>query len=154
MTIQCHLQLPERGQPALEGVAPQSAWGERAYFYNPGNRFARGTYFLTIKEKDGENDRASNLKTAGDWRLNFGIQRKTFTNIFGAPPLRPAKGSVIEGPWDFTEQDVLTPHPVYGWMGWLAVKNPSLETFEFCKPLIIDAHEKARQTFMKRSKTN
>jgi Family of unknown function (DUF6194) len=136
----------------LDGVVPQNAWGERAYFYNPARQFARGTYFLTIKQKDGENDRSSKLNALGDWRLNFGIERKTFTGIFGAPPRRPAKGCSIEGPWDFAEIDVLTPHPVYGWMAWLAVKNPSAATFEFCKPLIINAYEKARQTFSKRAK--
>jgi hypothetical protein len=137
----------------LSDVVPQNTWGETAFFYNPGNRFPRGTYFATIKEKDGDNDRASQLNTPGLWRLNFGVQRKTFQSLFGAPPARPGKGGVIEGPWDFSEHDILTPHPIYGWMGWLAVKNPGAKTFELCKPLIIDAHLKAKKTFEKRVKT-
>jgi len=36
-------------------------WGETTFFYNPGNTKPRGTYFCTIKEKDGPNDQASNL---------------------------------------------------------------------------------------------
>jgi hypothetical protein len=136
----------------LVDVVPQNAWGETSYFYNPGNRFPRGTYFATIKEKDGDNDRASALDGPGLWRLNFGVQRKTFVGLFGAPPARPGKGGVIEGPWNFSDCDVLTPHPIYGWMSWLAVKNPSVETFEFCKPLIVDAHMKAKATFEGRLK--
>ena len=52
----------------FDGIVPMNSWGERSYFYNPGSRAARGIYFLTIKEKDGANDRASNLigKAYGD----------------------------------------------------------------------------------------
>lgn len=46
---------------ALDGVVPKSVWGETSYFYNPGLRFDRGAYFATIKERDGDNDRASGL---------------------------------------------------------------------------------------------
>jgi len=38
-----------------------SAWGESSIFYNPNNRLPRGVYFATLKDKDGENDRASSL---------------------------------------------------------------------------------------------
>jgi Family of unknown function (DUF6194) len=136
----------------LDGVAPLKAWGEQAYFYNPNLTLKRGTYFATIKEKDGDNDRASRLDRPGAWRLNFGVRRKTFEGIFGGPPARPPKSGVIEGPWDFSEKDILTPHPIYGWMCWLAVVNPSAETWQTCKPLILDAHSKAAQAFAKRLK--
>ncbi len=138
---------------SFEGLVPQNSWGERSYFYNPGGNAPRGTYFLTIKEKDGANDRASDLDRPGVWRLNFGLQKPDFVALFGYPPSRPGKGQAIEGPWDFTELDQLTPHPVYGWMGWVAILNPSAGTFEQLKPLIARAHEKARHTFDKRQRS-
>ena len=135
----------------LDGVVPQNTWGERAYFYNPGGVLKRGTYFTTIKEKDGENDRASDLNRDGFWRLNMGIHRATFLDLFGSPPTRPGKGETIEGPWDFTDTDVLMPHPVYGWMSWVAIVSPGEATFEQCKTLISDAHARAVETFKKRT---
>lgn len=145
-------QLHEFLTSQLDGVSPQNSWGETAYFYNPGNLLKRGTYFATIKEKDGENDRASNLDRDGIWRLNFGVPKTEFHKLFGQPPARPAKGGVIEGPWDFTQLDQLTPHPVYGWMSWLAINVPSLQSFELCKPLLVEAHGKAKSIFEKRTK--
>ncbi|MEM7302033.1 MAG: DUF6194 family protein [Pseudomonadota bacterium] len=134
------------------GVVPKSTWGETAFFYNPGMALKNGTYFATIKEKDGDNDRASNLDREGSWRLNMGVRKETFVSLFGPPPKRPGKGQIIEGPWDFAMSDQIMPHPVYGWMGWLAVISPTLSTWDQCKALIGDAHERAKATFEKRVK--
>ena len=136
---------------AYAGVVVKVAWGEKSYFYNPGQVLKRGTYFATIKEKDGENDRASNLVRPGIWRLNMGVSKETYRTLFGPPPARPAKGGVIEGPWDFAMRDVITPHPVYGWMGWVAVLSPSEETWRWCMSLLEDAHGRAKEAFEKRT---
>jgi hypothetical protein len=134
-----------------EGVVPKQSWGETAYFYNPGQILKNGTYFATVKKDDGPNDKASGLCRDGVWRLNLGLSRSTFTELFGDPPARPSKGKAIEGGWDFTKTDQLTPHPVYGWMCWIAGVNPSPRTFETCMPLIADAHAKAVAGFEKRT---
>ncbi len=150
MTIgidEVHLSLA-----GMEGVSPRAAWGETAYFYNPGAVCARGTYFATLKEKDGENDRGSKLGRAGVWRLGFGVRRPTFEALFGPPPPRPGKGRTIAGPWQFEALDRLMPHPVYGWMCWVAVLCPEPATFEACRPLLADAHLRARETFLRRRK--
>jgi len=135
---------------SLDGVVPLSAWGEISYFYNPGHKLKRGTYFATIKQKDGDNDKGSHIDRHGVWRLNIGLTKPTFQSLFGPNPDRPPKGGIIEGPWDFTELDRLMPHPVYGWMSWVAVLCPTQQTWEQCIPLIKEAHEKARQGFEKR----
>ncbi len=134
----------------LPGVVPTSAWGEVSYFYNPGHRLKRGTYFATIKQKDGENDKGSGIDREGVWRLNMGISRASFADLFGRPPARPGKGAIIEGPWDFTQLDQITPHPVYGWMSWIAVLSPSEVTWRTCIPLLHDAYERARTLYAKR----
>ncbi len=133
-------------------VEPTQSWGETSFFYNPGGALPRGVYFCTLKDHDGENDRASGLDRSGVYRLNFGPPVSAFEKLFGPRPARPKKGGVVNGPWDFTALDVLTPHPVYGWMGWIAVLNPTEATLAETLPLLSQAYEKAQKTFAKRRK--
>ena len=133
------------------GTTAVDAWGETSLFYNPGQRLPRGVYFATIKQKDGDNDKASQLDRPGVFRLNLGTSKPLFVERFGAPPKRPAKGECVAGPWDFTELDQLTPHPVYGWMSWVSVLNPSAQTLKAIDPLICAAFEKARMAFEKKT---
>ena len=71
---------------------------------------------MTIKEKDGDNDKSSNLDRHGVYRLNIGVSRNRFLKHFAEIPARPSKGGVIDMDYDFTQMGVLMPHPVYGWM--------------------------------------
>ena len=132
------------------GVVEVSSWGERSVFYNPGRVLPRGVYFLTVKEHDGPNDRASRLDRDGVYRLNIGVGTAAYVRLFGPKPARPSKGGVVATGHDFTERDVLLPHPVYAWMGWVCVLSPSAETFERVKPLIDEAHRLAATTFDQR----
>lgn len=135
---------------SFAGIVPVAAWGETSFFYNPGKRLPRGVYFATIKERDGEHDQASALWRPEVFRLNIGISATTYRSLFGALPARPTAGGVIEGGHDFTTIDRLMPHPVYGWMGWISVLNPSIATFDSVKPLLIEAHGLAVRKFEKR----
>lgn len=135
------------------GTIQKSSYGERSFFYNPGNLLPSGTYFLTIKEQDGPHDQASNLDREGVFRLNFGASKQTFVDLFGTVPPRPPKGETIEGAYDFSALDTLMPHPVYGWSYWLCVLNPSSETFERILPLIQAYYEQAKSRFEKRTKS-
>ena len=133
-----------------EGSRVVKAWGERSIFYNPGQKLPRGVYFATVKEKDGEKDKASHLDRAGVFRLNVGTTKPLFLERFGPPPARPGRGEVVGGPWDFTALDTLTPHPVYGWMSWVAVLNPTEETLADMFEMIEAASGKAKSAFDKR----
>lgn len=127
------------------------AWGETSLFYNPGHILPRGVYFATVKEKDGDNDRASNLNRPSVFRFNVGTTRLLFEARFGSPPARPAKGQAIQGPWDFTALDRVTPHPVYGWMSWVSVLNPSEDTMNDLDPMVLAAFAKAKAAFDKKA---
>ena len=131
-------------------VVLKKAWGETSFFVNPGHVLPSGAYFATIKEKDGENDSASNLDRNGIFRLNFGPGKLAFVNTFGAPPARPGKGGIIKGPWQFDALDKIMPHPVYGWMSWMCVLNPSNASMETCMPLLKLAYDKALKNAKKR----
>lgn len=136
----------------FKGLQYHNAWGEMSWFYNPDNKFARGSYFATIKDKDGENDKGSHLDRDGIWRLNTGIPRKEFEGLFGPPPARPAKGQTIECGLNLEELNRIMPHPIYGWMSWVCVLNPDETTFSSFKALLELGYEKAVIGFEKRSK--
>lgn len=134
----------------FEGTRVVEAWGERSIFYNPDLVLPRGVYFATVKEKDGENDKVSHLDRHGVFRFNVGTTKPLFLERFGPPPPRPGKGGVVNCPWDFTATDTLTPHPVYGWMSWVAVLNPSNETFTSMTDIVEAAFGKAKASFEKK----
>ncbi|MGJ3231242.1 MAG: DUF6194 family protein [Oceanicaulis sp.] len=136
----------------FDGLAAKQSWGETSFFYNPGARFANGSYFATLKDRDGPNDTASGLDRPGAYRLNFGMSPKTFKARFGEKPARPPKGEAITGAWDFTAQGVLTPHPIYGWMGWAAIVTPREDQLDEVLELLGEAHERARKGFEKRAR--
>ncbi len=134
----------------FEDLRVIDSWGETSFFYNPDNLGPRGTYFCTIKEKNGENDRASELDRKDVFRFNFGVSKSTFLELFTSIPKRPLKGQFIEGPYDFIELDSLTPHPVYGWMCWVAITNPSKDTFQKIEYLISESYQLAKQKHAKK----
>lgn len=136
------------------GLQPTEAWGETGFFYNPGSLLKRGVYFATLKSRDGENDKASRLDRDGVFRFNIGTPATEYQRLFGKRPSRPAKGGVVT--WngieqhDFSALDTIMPHPVYAWMGWVCVLNPSEPTWATCQPLLDSAYQKARRSFRKR----
>lgn len=109
----------------------------------------RGVYVLTVKENDGTNDRASRLDRPGVFRVNWGLRRETFVRQFGPLPSRPSKGGVVEMDCDFSAPDILLPHPVYAWMGWVCVLNPSRKTWMALEPLVQESYDYAKEKFLK-----
>ena len=120
--------------------------GDRFFFYDPDrsldpkNRFP----FATIVTKDyGDFDCASNLGRPGVFRLNIGVSSDTYRSHFGPQPRPAAGGSPVDTGHDFSALDQLIPHPVYAAQSWIAVLNPSEETFQAIKPLLDEAHQRA-----------
>lgn len=133
-----------------EGTVVNYNWGEQGLFYNPDNVLPKGIYILTFKEKDGPNDKASNLNREGYYRLNLGISKVTFMSMFGSIPSRPTAGKIVNTGHNFQDVDTLMPHPVYGWMAWIGVINPGKSTFEKLKPLIAESIELAKIKYQKK----
>lgn len=143
--------LLDLAQAAYPGLVLHETWGERGLFYNPGGRLAHGVYFLTIKNADGPNDRASQLDRADVFRVSFGLSRARYATLFGPPPPRPRRGEPAELPGiDPTALDVLMPHPVYAWMGWAVVLNPSAGHWRRLAPLLDESYGQAVSRFDRR----
>lgn len=134
------------------GLAPKETWGETSFFYNPGRALSSGTYFATIKEHDGENDRASALDRDRVFRLSFGLVPATYERLFGPRPSRPAKGQAVLTGHDFAAVDKLSPHPVYAWMGWVQILSPTEQSWGELQPLLDEAYAKAKAAFNTRMK--
>ena len=134
----------------FDHVFPKQSWGETSFFVNPERKLPSGTYFATLKEKDGANDQSSNLNREGIFRLSVGPEKEVFKTLFGEPPARPPKGGIIQGPWDFSQKNVVMPHPIYGWMCWICVLNPTKEVFSDIDHLLTSAYEKALNSAYKR----
>ena len=134
----------------FSGVVPKSSWGETSLFYNPGKLLPNGVYFCTIKEKNGDNDKASNLDREGIYRLSIGVSKESYESLFGTRPKRPSKGGIIDTEHDFTECNILIPHPIYGWMSWVQILNPTETVFSELLPLIKGAHSSAVFKFNKK----
>jgi hypothetical protein len=93
--------------------------------------------FATIVTTD-EHDTGtpSNLARDGVFRLNIGVGRETFQRLVGS----------MNDP-DYAALDRVLPHPVYARQRWIAILNPSRETFdEIVKPLIAEAYERLART--------
>ncbi len=134
----------------LDGIVIVDSWGEQGVFYNPSGKLKRGIYIMTVKEKDGENDSSSDLNRENTYRVNVGVRKNTFIDLFGNVPKRPAKGCTVEVDYDFTQKDKIMPHPVYAWMSWICCLNPSEDTFEKMKPFITEAYEYAKEKYAKK----
>jgi hypothetical protein len=91
--------------------------------------------FATIVTTD-EHDTGtpSDLARPGVFRLNIGVGKETFERL--VEPIRDP---------DYAALDRVLPHPVYAKQRWIAILNPSRETFdEVVKPLIAEAYERLR----------
>ena len=133
-------------------INPVNSWGEKSYFVNPEQKLKRGSYFATVKSKDSENDLASYLNRSGVFRLNIGLTTEKYEEIFGLRPSRPSKGGVVAGNYNFQALNILMPHPIYSWMGWIAINNPDRDNFAKCQAYLDIAYEKALQATMKKLK--
>lgn len=119
--------------------------GDTFFVYDP-ERNLEGPQqfpFATIVTKNyGDFDNLSQLDRPGVYRVNVGVSRETFRRLFG-PPESMAQH-------DVAELDRLIPHPIYASQSWVAVLNPSPETFETVKPLLAEAYGIAAERLARR----
>src|SRR5262249_20631166 len=96
--------------------------------------------FATLVTND-EYDSFSNLNRPGVFRLNIGVSKATFRDMFPELVKDSKKVDVQQDEYDFTALDRWMPHPVYGKMYWVCVLNPSAATFETVKRHLGEAYE-------------
>jgi hypothetical protein len=131
---------------SADNGAPEVAWGDSFFFYDPDGttpdtqRFP----FATIVTGDYDGfDTASDLNRPGVFRLNIWVGRATFHELFGDPP---GPASI-----DFAAIDELMPHPIYARQSWVSIINPSEASRPRVEVLLAEAHRRAVERLEKRN---
>jgi hypothetical protein len=107
--------------------APPTAW---FFSLDPETHWPNFATVVTTDEHDMEDK--SNLEARAAYRLNIGVGRPTFERLVDAAYA-----------YDYTATDMLMPHPVYAKQLWVAVVNPTRQTFESTiKPLLDEAYSR------------
>jgi Family of unknown function (DUF6194) len=130
-----------------ENGAPEMAWGDSFFFYDPEDAIAadRRFPFATIVIQDYPGfDTESNLARPGVFRLNLSIGRSRFVELFGFPP---ASFDDHRGEFDFAELDRVIPHPLYGQQAWVSVLVPGEGTRDQLPGLIAHAYQRAKDRY-------
>jgi hypothetical protein len=128
--------------------APEVAWGDSFFFYEPAGKGSRRDPFATLVTKDYPGfDTASDLNRPGIFRVNVGVGREAFRELFGyLPEAHPEH----HAEFDYTALDQLLPHPVYAPQGWVSVLNPGPQTVGQLEVLLRQAHDRAAQRYERR----
>jgi Family of unknown function (DUF6194) len=110
-----------------------------------------GVIVASVKDHDGPNDRRANLSRPDVYRLAVGLTRTIFAELFGDVPARPPKGGGVALPeHDLTKLDELVPHPVYAWMSWVKILNPTTARFDSRRDLLTSSVDLARDKWRRR----
>jgi hypothetical protein len=111
--------------PETDVVEAMNAW---FFSLDPETHWPNYATLVTTNEHDD----ASDLDRPGVFRLNIGVDGRTFARVAAADP-EP----------DYTAFDRLLPHPVYAKQLWISILNPSDVTFAATiVPLIQLAHDR------------
>ncbi|MGH8947244.1 MAG: DUF6194 family protein [Acidimicrobiia bacterium] len=129
---------------AKENGAPEVAWGDTFFIYDPDGVIPPDQQFpyatVVINDYPGF-DEASNLARAGIFRVNVWVSRSTFDS---------ETSGIDQSEIDYSVPDVVIPHPVYGPQSWLSVVNPGRATEDRTRALLNEAHDRARARYEKR----
>ena len=120
-------------------VETEQNYGYTFFFYRSDHTLP----FATLIGEDTEYDRVSNLDRPGVYRLNIGVSRNTFEELFGT-------AKVDTNSYDFTTLDTIMPHPEYAPQSFICVLSPSDETFQRLQPLLAEAYHLAVQRHTRR----
>jgi hypothetical protein len=135
---------------AEDNGAPEAAWGDSFFFYDPADEIPpdRRFPFATIVVSDYPGfDAESRLDRPGVYRLNLSVGRDRFREVFGFPP---AEFADHRDGFDFAELDRVLPHPAYGQQAWVSILVPGERTGAQALDLIAVAHERARAQHRRR----
>lgn len=130
---------------SFPGVNPLSAAGDTYFLYDPDRNLPpnRQHPFTTLITGD-RHDQVSQLDRPGVYRLNIGVRKQTYRDLFGRPPTERGDGGVLDPGRDYAVLDTLLPHPVYASQHWVCVLVPGAETFETTvRPLLDEAYRLA-----------
>lgn len=132
----------------FKGVETTDDSNNTFFFYASERHFP----FATLVVNDA-NDAASDLERPSVFRLNIGVKRATYQELFGPQPTFAKDGAIIDSGYDYTALGTLMPHPIYAPMSWVCILSPSAKTFEKdVSPLLREAYEQDVEKHTKKAK--
>ncbi|SRR6266496_4682232 len=125
----------------FEGVNVAENSGDTFFIYDPDHDLPpeRTFPFATIVTGD-HYDSVSALDRPGAYRLNIGLTKATYTELFGAAPAVRDENGVLITEFDYAATDSLMPHPIYASQHWVSMVTPGTASIELLKPLLAEAH--------------
>ena len=133
----------------LPGIVTTEGSGDWYLFYDPDGitRPDQRFPFCTLVTGD-RYDAASRLnRDPATYRVNVGVDRRCYEDLFGPAPRQAAGHEVIETGFDYAATDTLLPHPFYAPLHWVCVVNPGDRTRARLGELLDLAHGLARRTY-------
>ena len=128
---------------SLASVQRSEAYGYQFFFYSDDHRLP----FLTIANSDNDYDKVSNLNREGIFRVNMGVHKATFADLFPENPGGDSTGV------DFTVLNTFLPHPDYAKQHFICILNPSGDKEEQFKALVREAHDVAKQRYERKNRS-
>jgi hypothetical protein len=137
----------------LPGIVSTADGGDLYLFYDPdGTTVPEQRFpFCTILTRDHDHDAVSRLdRDAATYRVNVGVDRRTYEDLLGPAPREPAGYGPIDTGHDYAATDVLMPNPLYAPMHWVSVVAPGERTRRALADLLAGAHDAARRRHERR----
>jgi len=132
-------------QAELEAFVAELANVEREENFGYSFFFVGGDHrlpFVTFANSDHDYDNVSNLNRDGVFRVNIGVGKDTFSNLFA---------DLGSEPIDYTALNVFLPHPDYARQHFICILNPSGVNIEKTKQCILEAHSLAALRLQRRT---
>ncbi|MGW7687207.1 DUF6194 family protein [Kribbella sp. NPDC054772] len=131
---------------SYDGVRVLEAQDDLFYLYDPAADLPpeRQQPFATIVTGD-HYEKVSRLDEPGAFRLNLGLTKATYVDLFGPPPTERDADWVLDSGHDYAARDTLMPHPFYAAQHWVAIVNPT--GLDQLQPLIEESYAFAARKF-------
>lgn len=139
----------------LAGIVTSSGSGDWFLFYDPAGVTVPEKRFPFVTLVTGDRyDAASHLdRDATTYRVNLGVDRDTYEQLFGSAPREAAGYEVLDTGYDYTDIDVVMPHPFYAPMHWVCVVNPAEGSRTKLQDLLERAHSLAKRQYGRREQS-
>lgn len=120
----------------LPGINRLKSAGYIFYFYGPEQMIP----FFTLATADQEGDRNSHLDRDGVYRVNIGLPKEDYPDLFHQATTEP----------DYTALNVWMPHPHYAAQYYACILNPVGDHLDKTLVLIRAAYEQAKARYEKK----
>ncbi|MCW3464486.1 DUF6194 family protein [Chitinophaga nivalis] len=117
----------------LPNVTRMDSFGYIFFFYGADQVLP----FVTIATADNEYDHQSNLNREGVFRVNIGLSKNTFHQLF----------TDLTTVWDYTTLNSFMPHPDYAAQHFICILNPDENKLPATIRYIAEAHGVAKERF-------